>query len=333
MAWKVLITARTFEVVGKPAIEFLKSKGCEVTIPPKWGPLSGSELLEQLSGHDAVLCSPDAYNADVFASIEGSNLKIISRWGVGYDSINVPDATAAGIPVAYTPGLLDEAVADYAFALLLTMARRTHSVHQTMREGGWAVEWGVDLGQKTLGIIGCGRIGRAVAKRASGFDMRVLGYDVMPHPDAKAMGVDFVDLDTLLKESDFVSIHAALTEENKGMIGTEQLKSMKQEALLVNTARGAHVDEAALVQALKEGWIAGAALDAYIKEPLPADHPFRTTPNLLMSPHQASSSKETGERVSLAAAEAIVDLMEGRRPKLLVNAGVLDQPQLRAQLK
>lgn len=333
MAWKVLITARTFEVVGKPALEFLRSKGCEVTIPPKWGPLSGTELLEQLSGHDAVLCSPDAYNADVFASIEGSNLKIISRWGVGYDSINVPDATAAGIPVAYTPGLLDEAVADYAFALLLTMARRTHSVHQTMSEGGWKVEWGVDLGRKTLGIIGCGRIGRAVAKRASGFDMRVLGYDVMPHPDAKAMGVDFVDLDTLLKESDFVSIHAALTEENKGMIGTEQLKSMKPEALLVNTARGAHVDEEALIQALKEGWIAGAALDAYIKEPLPVDHPFRTTPNLLMSPHQASSSKETGERVSMAAAEAIVDLMEGRRPKLLVNADVLDQPQLRAQLK
>jgi phosphoglycerate dehydrogenase-like enzyme len=228
---------------------------------------------------------------------------------------------------------LDEAGAYNAFPQLQTVARRTHNGHQTKRGGGWSGEWGVDLGQKTLGIIGCGRIGRAVAKRASGFDMRVLGYDVMPHPDAKAMGVDFVDLDTLLKESDFVSIHAALTEENKGMISTEQLKSMKQEALLVNTARGAHVDEAALVQALKEGWIAGAALDAYIKEPLPADHPFRTTPNLLMSPHQASSSKETGERVSLAAAEAIVDLMEGRRPKLLVNADVLDQPQLRAQLK
>ncbi len=332
MSWKILITARTFEVVGKPAIEFLKSKGCEITIPPKWGPLSGAELLEQLNGHDAVLCSPDAYHADVFNTQEGKALKIISRWGVGYDSINIPDATAAGIPVAYTPGLLDEAVADYAFALLLTMARRTYSVHQTMREGGWKAEWGVDLGSKTLGVIGCGRIGRAVVKRASGFNMKVLSYDVMPHPDAKAMGVDFVDLDTLLKESDFITIHAALNEENKGMIGVEQLKSMKSDAILVNTARGAHVNEEALALALNEGWIAGAALDAFIKEPLPKNHPFRSAPNLLLSPHQASSSRETGERVSMAAAEAIVDLMEGRRPKLLVNPETLDQPQLRAKL-
>ncbi len=332
MSWKILITARTFEVVGKPAIEFLKSKGCEITIPPKWGPLSGAELLEQLNGHDAVLCSPDAYHADVFDTQEGKALKIISRWGVGYDSINIPDATAAGIPVAYTPGLLDEAVADYAFALLLTMARRTYSVHQTMREGGWKAEWGVDLGSKTLGVIGCGRIGRAVVKRASGFNMKVLSYDVMPHPDAKAMGVDFVDLDTLLKESDFITIHAALNEENKGMIGVEQLKSMKSDAILVNTARGAHVNEEALARALNEGWIAGAALDAFNKEPLPKNHPFRSTPNLLLSPHQASSSRETGERVSMAAAQAIVDLMEGRHPKLLVNPEILDQPQLRAKL-
>jgi len=330
MSWNVLITARTFAVVGKPAVAFLESKGCQVTIPPKWGPLKGNELLEQLKGQDAVLCSPDAYDAAVFASPEASQLKILSRWGVGYDSIKIDDATQAGIPVAYTPGLLDEAVADYAFALLLTMARRTYSVHQTMREGGWQAEWGVDLCGKTLGIIGCGRIGRAVAKRAGGFDMKRIAFDVQPHPEAEAMGVEFVDLDTLLAQSDFVTIHAALNEANQGMIGEAELKKMKPGALLVNTARGGHVQEAPLVQALKEGWIAGAALDAYVQEPLPSDHPFRSTPNLLMSPHQASSSFETGERISMAAAEAIVDLMEGRTPRLLVNPEVLNQPQLRA---
>lgn len=330
MSWNVLITARTFAVVGKPAIEFLKAKGCQVTLPPKWGPLKGDELLEQLEGHDAVLCSPDAYDASVFAASQASRLKILSRWGVGYDSINIADATHAGIPVAYTPGLLDDAVADYAFALLLTLARRTHSVHQTMREGGWKTEWGVDMCGKTLGIIGCGRIGRAVAKRASGFDMKCLAYDVQPHPDAQAMGVEFVDLETLLQKSDFVTIHAALTDANQGMMGEAELKQMKPTALLVNTARGGHVQESALMEALKQGVIAGAALDAYVQEPLPEDHPYRTTPNLLMSPHQASSSLETGERISMAAAEAIVDLMEGRTPGLLVNPEVLDQPQLRA---
>ena len=125
----------------------------------------------------------------------------------------------------------DDAVADYAFALLLTLARRTHSVHQTMREGGWKTEWGVDMRGKTLGIIGCGRIGRAVAKRASGFDMKCLAYDVQPHPDAQAMGVEFVDLETLLQKSDFVTIHAALTDANQGMMGEAELKQMKPTAL------------------------------------------------------------------------------------------------------
>jgi glyoxylate reductase len=331
MAWRILITARTFEVVGKPAIEYLLSKGCEVTIPPKWGPLGESELLEQLEGHDAVLCSPDAYGAKIFESEEAKCLKIISRWGVGYDSIDVQAATSAGIPVAYTPGVLDEAVADYAFALLLTLARRTYSVHQTMREGGWQPEWGVDIAGKTIGIIGCGRIGRAVAKRAKGFNMRLLGYDVMPHNDARALGVDFVDLDNLLQESDFVSIHAALNDENREMIGAKAFQTMKPSAMLINTARGAHVNEKALAEALREGWISGAALDTYLTEPLPKDHPFRSTPNLLLSPHQASSSRETGERVSMTAARAIVDLMEGRCPELLVNPDVIHQPQLRAK--
>ena len=143
-------------------------------------------------------------------------------------------------------------------------------------------------------------------------------------------GVEFVDLETLLQKSDFVTIHAALTDANQGMMGEAELKQMKPTALLVNSARGGHVQESALMEALKQGVIAGAALDAYVQEPLPEDHPYRTTPNLLMSPHQASSSLETGERISLAAAEAIVDLLEGRTPGLLVNPEVLDQPQLRA---
>jgi len=199
-----------------------------------------------------------------------------------------------------------------------------------MREGKWTAGWGHDIGGKTLGLIGCGRIGQAVARRASGFNMRVLGYDLTPHPDAKALGIQFVSLEQLLAESDFVSLHAALTPESRGLIGETQLRKMKSSAYLVNTARGAIVDESALLHALKENWIAGAAVDAYAVEPLPAEHPLRSAPNLLLTPHQASFGVETGARVSEAAAQAIVELHAGRKPRWVVNPDVYKSPSLRA---
>jgi len=175
----------------------------------------------------------------------------------------VPAATRQGIVVAYTPGFLNETVADYAFALLLALARRVHEGHLTMRGGQWQSAWGHDVHGKTLGILGCGRIGQAMARRATGFNMRLIGYDPAPSPEAKKIGLKFVSLDQLLAESDFLSLHAALTPDNRGLIGEAQLRKMKRDAYLINTARGALVDETALVRALQEGWIAGAALDAY----------------------------------------------------------------------
>ena len=159
--------------------------------------------------------------------------------------------------------------------------------------------------------------------------MRVLGCDIAPPPGTEA--IRFVSLDQLLAESDFVTLNAALTPGSRGLIGEAQLRSMKPSACLVNTARGPLVDEPALARALREGWIAGAALDVFATEPLPADHPFRNTPNLLLSPHQASFGRETGERVSLASAQAIVDLMNSRRPQCVVNPEVFDLPALRTR--
>jgi phosphoglycerate dehydrogenase-like enzyme len=285
-----------------------------------------------MAGMDAGLISPDAMTPAVLASPEAAGIKILSRWGVGYDSIDIAAATREGIVIGYTPGFLNETVADYTFALLLSMARRVHEVHALMTAGSWHLLWGVDVFGKTLGLAGCGRIGQAVARRALAFNMRVLAYDVAPQEEAKKMGVQFVSLDQMLSESDFVSIHSALTPQNAGMFGEETLGKMKRGAMLVNTARGALVNEAALARALKEGRLGGAALDVFEKEPLPLDSPLRGAPNVLLSPHQAPLARETGARVSLAAARNILDLMQGRRPAMVVNPQVFDSPALRARL-
>lgn len=310
----------------------LRQAGCEAVIPPKVGPLTALELGAVLSEADAVLASLDEYSAPLLSSPAAASLKIIARWGAGYDAIDIPAATAQGIVVTYTPGMLDDAVADYTFALLLSLARRVHEGHMAMRTGGWKIDWGNDVFGKTLGIIGCGRIGMAVARRARGFDMRLLAYNRTVKPEAEKVGVKFVSLDELLAESDFISLHAALTPETRGMIGQTQLRKMKPGAFLVNTARGALVDETALINALSENRIAGAAIDVFTTEPLPKDSPLRSAPRLLLSPHQASSSFETGERISVAAAKAIVDLMQGRQPENVLNPEVFNRPQLRAKL-
>ena len=227
MAWKVLITARAMGEVGAGAIDLLHKAGCEVIVPPKFGPLPAEVLQPLLPGLDAVLASMDKFNADVLGSTAASSLKLISRWGVGYDAIDVPAATRHGIVVAYTPGMLNETVADCAFALLLTLARRIHLGHAAMMQGEWKPAWGNDVFGKTLGIIGCGRIGLAMAQRASGFNMRLLGYDVAPTEEARKRAIQFVSMDELLAQSDFVSLHAALTPENRGMLGEAQLRRMK----------------------------------------------------------------------------------------------------------
>lgn len=330
MPWNVLITARAFTEVGQAALEQLRRAGCETVFPPKFGGLPAAKLLPVLEGIDAALASADDYTEEVLASPAAARLKIISRWGVGYDSIDIAAATRLGILVSYTPGLLNEAVADYTFALLFALARRVHEGHLLMRQGEWKFCWGHDISGKTLGIVGCGRIGLAVARRACGFNLRVISYDISGNPEAARLGVQFVPLEALLQQSDFVSLHAALTPANRGLIGARELRQMKPAAYLINAARGALVDEVALVRALREGWIAGAALDTFTVEPLPVDHPFRTAPNILLTPHQASFARETGERVSSLAAQAILDVYTGIKPAYLVNPEVLQTPGLRA---
>lgn len=257
-------------------------------------------------------------------------LKVISNYAVGFDNIDVAEATRRRIPVGNTPGVLTDTTADLAFALMMAAGRRLIEGVDYVRAGKWKT-WGPKLllGQDiygaTLGIIGFGRIGQAMAKRATGFDMRVLAYDPYPNQEAaKALGVELVELDRLLAESDFISLHPLLTKETYHMIGEREFKLMKPTAILVNAARGPIVDPKALYNALKNGDIAYAALDVTEPEPIPMDDPLLTLPNCIIVPHIASASRATrGKMAEMAAANLLAGLRGERLPNC-VNPEVYD---------
>ena len=330
--WIVLATASAIEGVGQASAEMLIEAGCDIRLPDTFQAHPAAALQPLLADVQGIYAGVDEFSAKVLASEEAAKLQIISRWGVGYDSIDVAAATELGIVITYTPGLLDEAVADYTFALLLGVARRIHTGYLSMHHGGWSQQWGHDVHGKTLGIVGCGRIGTAVARRAAGFNMRLLAYDPFPKEAAQELGVEFVSLETLLQQSDYVSLHAAVTPETEDLISAPQLQLMKPDSYLINAGRGALVNETDLTACLNAHGIAGAAVDTYHVEPLPVDHPLHSAANLLMSPHQASFTAETGQRVSHACAQAIIDLKQGQRPQFVLNTEVFESPNLRAVL-
>ncbi len=245
-------------------------------------------------------------------------LKVISQMAVGFDNIDLAAATARGIPVGHTPGALTETTADFAFALLMAAARRVSEAERFVRAGHWRT-WGPTLlmGQDvhgaTLGIIGMGRIGLAVARRAQGFAMRVIYHDRAENPDARALGAELCPLDDLLAQADFISLHTPLTPETQGLIDARALALMKPTAVLVNTARGPIVDHGALYEALVGGQIAYAALDVTDPEPIPPDSPLLALDNCLIVPHIASSSVATRTRIAVMAAENLLAGLRGER--------------------
>ena len=252
-------------------------------------------------------------------------LKIVSNVAVGYDNIDVPTATAHKVMVTNTPGVLDDATADFAFTLLMAAARRIVEADSFTRQGrfrGWAIDMmlGADVHGATLGLIGVGRIGRGVAHRAKGFNMRVLYYDPQPlPPDAERdLNAARVDLGRLLAESDFVSVHVPLTPETQHLLSTPQFEQMKRSAILINTSRGPVVDEAALVEALNNKKLAGAGLDVYEREP--AVHPgLVPMPNVVLAPHIASATVRTRSEMSAMAARNMAIAIRGGRPANLLN--------------
>lgn len=256
-------------------------------------------------------------------------LRVVSNCAVGFDNIDVQEATKRGIIVSNTPGVLTETTADFAFALLMAAARRVVEGDRVVRAGKWKT-WGpmILLGQDvhgaTLGIIGLGRIGSAMAKRAKGFGMRVLYSDVVRNKQAEEeLGIEYVDIDTLFTRSDFITIHTNLTPETHHLIDQKQFEKMKRTAVLVNTSRGPIVDNMALYDALRSGKIAYAALDVTEPEPIPADHPLLTLDNVIVVPHIASASVATRTKMGLMAADNLIAGLKGELPPNPVNPEVL----------
>jgi glyoxylate reductase len=291
---------------------------CDAAVWPEDMPPPYHMLVERVRGVDGLLCMLTDRIDAALMDAAGPQLKVISQMAVGYDNIDAAAARARGIPVGHTPGVLTEATADLTFALLLAAARRIVEAVEYIRAGKWRT-WepkallGGDLAGATLGIVGLGRIGRAVAKRASGFDLRLLAHSPSCSPqEAAGVNAQLVDFDTLLCESDYVSLHVPLNEQTRRLINADSLAKMKPSAVLVNTARGGVVDQQALYRALKDGVIAGAALDVTDPEPIPLDDPLLTLPNVMIVPHIGSASQRTRDRMALMAADNLIAGVNGQ---------------------
>ncbi len=310
------------------------SKYYEVHVWPKYTAPPYEVLLEEARKSDALITLlTDRIDCNLIESSQ-PRLRIISQYAVGYDNIDVDCATKNGVYVTNTPGVLTDATADLTWALILAVTRRIVEADRFVRSGEWyrtGTGWhpmmmlGFEVSGATIGIIGMGRIGRAVARRAKGFGMRIIYYDKyrLPEEIEKELGAEYVDLDKLLEEADIVTLHTPLTPETYHLINEERLRKMKKTAYLINTSRGKVIDTDALVKALKEKWIAGAGLDVFEEEPLPPGHPLMKLDNVVLTPHIGSATWKTRVRMAEIVAENLIAFYEGREPPTLVNKEVL----------
>ena len=295
--WKVLVSAPyAMPVIDRYRTE-LDAAGCEVIVPVVNERLEESDLLPIVGDIHGIICGDDRITARVLDA--APNLRVISKWGTGIDSIDQTECAQRGVAVRNTPNAFSEPVADTVFGYMLLFARQLDQMSADMRAGIWTKPQLTALGECTLGIIGVGNCGRAVARRAAAFGMRILGNDIRPIPDDIVQGsrVESMSLDDLLEQSDFVTMHTDLNPTSFHLMNRDRLGRMKRSAYLINTSRGPVVEEPALIAALRERWIAGAALDVFEDEPLPGDSPLREFANVYLAPHSANSSRAAAERV------------------------------------
>ena len=314
---KILITPRSFASISKSPMEMLEEKGYEIIKNETGKPLNNKEMSVLIEDVDGIIIGIDDLNAEIIK--HAHNLNVISKYGVGVDNIDIKAATAQGIVVTNTPTANIDAVADLTFALMLALARRIPEADRETKAGNWKKFIGTSVWRKKLGVIGLGKIGRQVVKRARGFKMEILCYDIIQDEEfARQFGVRHVDLETLLKESDYITIHVPLNNATKGMIGYKELDMLNENAFLINTSRGGIIDESALCDALKNNKIKGAALDAYEKEPL-ENSPLMELENVIMTPHNGAYTKEAINNMGIQAAQNLIDVLEGREPENRIN--------------
>jgi len=318
--YRVLIASRSLRRIPGEHRRVLEQTGCEIIDAPADQRLEGDAMVPLIPNMDAVIVGTDHVTARVIRA--GNKLKVISKYGVGLDAIDLEAASRAGVVVAYTPGTSQISVAELAIGLMFALARSIPQHSQIVKSGGWKRIMGVELTGKTLGIIGLGRNGFEVAQRGHGLQMRVLYYDPLRRPDLEEEGwLTYASLEALLGQADLVTLHCPYMQETANLIGEAELRAMKPSAYLINTARGEIVDEAVLAEALREGWIAGAASDAFVHEP-PTGSPLLGLDNFVACPHVGGATHEAQERTALMAAQNVVLVLQGRRPLAVANPEV-----------
>lgn len=319
---RVLVTSRMFGKLDRAPLDFLLARGCETAENPHAGStLNEAQLLELIREVDAVIAGDDDFSADVLARAD--RLKVIAKYGVGVDRIDLEAATERGVVVANAPGANKHAVADLVFGFMISLARQIPRAQKIVESGGWTSVTGREIHGKTLGIVGLGQIGREVAKRAGGFSMEILAHDPYADEDfARSQRITLGSLDDVLSASDFATLHVPSLPSTRKLIGAEKLALMKPGACLINAARGDVVDEDALRETLDSGHLAGAALDALAEEPPPEGHPLVGREDVIVTPHMAGHSMEAHRALGDVCARSVVSVLEGERPPHPVNPEV-----------
>lgn len=307
MTYKVMVTPRSFGKGNSQPIDMLREKGCELILNPYGRIMNKQEMVELIKDVDAVIVGVDPIDQEVLE--HAPKLKVISKYGVGTDNIDLNYAREKGIPVTVTTGANKDAVADYTIALMLAAARRMLPIDKACRQLNWNKITSVDVWGKTLGLVGLGAIGKGVAARARGFNMNILAYDLIKDEAyASEHQIDYVNLNELLRTSDFISLHLPLTEQTHHLIGAKELASMKETAVIVNTARGGLINEQALLEALQENRIWGAGMDVFEQEP-PQDKGFLELDNLIIGSHCAASTYQAIENMGVMAAANVLEYL------------------------
>lgn len=310
MKRRVLVTCLQLQQDIERYRGFFSQRDIEIELPPVVQRLGESELLEIIHRFDGVIAGDDEFTAKVLE--KGKRLRVIAKWGVGVDAIDLDAAKRLGIRVSNTPNVFADEVADVVMGYIILLTRQLHKLDRSVRSGDWKKVRGTSLRGKTLGVVGIGSIGQAVLRRAHVAGMSMIGYDVnsVPNPFIRETGLRIVDLKYLLQNSDFISLNCNLTPENRHMLGPNEFALMKTGVHIINTARGTLINEAALVQALKEGKVAGAALDVFEQEPLPIDSPLQQFENCIFGTHNSSNTTEAGIRVNEIAIRNLLDGLE-----------------------
>jgi D-3-phosphoglycerate dehydrogenase len=320
---KVLIV----QPIHNAGIDLLKSAGFEVLYASSPDP---EIVAREIKGIDGVIVRTAPFTGEIIE--QADSLKVISRHGVGVDNIDIESASRKGIFVLNTPGVNDVSVAEHTIAIMLALSKRIKDIDNAVRTGNFSIreEYSIiDIDGKVLGIIGFGRIGSLVAKKCrNAFNMKILVYD--PYVDrerVKEVDGELVDLETLLRESDFICIHTPLNNETKGLIGERELRMMKPSSFIINMARGPIWDEKAVARAITEGWIMGAGTDVFVEEPPRIDNPLLGLNNTVLSPHMAALTKECVIRMAVESAQGVIDVLTGKKPKSIVNYPLLEKYQ------